>query len=125
MDNKREAGRRRSRRVEKPVSTLVFWKGKSGRHPADMCDVSIEGCFLNTSGEAVDGEFVTLEFPVSMFPERVAKIGGTVVPQRRKLMGFGLRFTGLTKEQQSYLVRLMARTPEVKDRRGGSETRTK
>jgi len=123
MNEKRHQGRRLSRRVEKPVPTLVFWKGKSGRHTADICDVSIEGCFLNTSGRALDGEYVTLEFPLSIFPERIAKIGATVVPQRRKLMGFGLRFVELTKEQQSYLVRLMARTPEVKDRRRRSESK--
>ncbi|HLX64452.1 MAG TPA: PilZ domain-containing protein [Planctomycetota bacterium] len=121
MPENRRGNRRKGRRVIKPVPMLVFWIGKSGRHTADICDVSHDGCYLNTTGTAAVGERISIELPLSVFPERIVTVHGTVVPQNRKFVGFGVHFDNLTEEQEGYILRLMMRAPEVKDRRATSK----
>ena len=109
--------RRKSRRVIKPMPILVFWKGESGRYEADICDMSIGGCFINTNGDADDGERISLEIPTLTPTEDVIQFNGSVIPQGRKLKGFGVRFGSLSKDQQSLIAQLMVQSNEQADRR--------
>jgi hypothetical protein len=99
------------------LPTLVFWKGNSGRYEADICDIGIGGCFLNTSGNADDGEAITLEIPTSTVQEHIIEFPGTVISQGRKFKGFGVRFGALDEEQQSLIARLMIQSHEQAERR--------
>jgi hypothetical protein len=113
----RKRDRRKGRRVTEPFSFLVFWSGKSGRHHADMYDLSADGCYLNTTGAAEAGEAISVEVPARIALGGIARIRGTVIPQQRKLVGFGVRFAGLTPEQQAVVTGLLARSIEAADRR--------
>ena len=117
MAEKRGRDRRKGRRVTEPFTFLVFWSGRSGRYHADMHDLSADGCYLNTSGTAEAGEAITVEVPARIALGGIARIRGTVIPQKRKLVGFGVRFAGLTPEQQAVVTGLLARSLEIKDRR--------
>ena len=117
MEEHRKDNRRQSRRVSDPLPVLVFWTGNSGRHAADMRDISSDGCYLNTSGSAEVGELVTVEIPESIDSDVVISISGTVIPQERKHVGFAIHFDSKTDQQQAFIAELMARAPEVPDRR--------
>ena len=119
MDEQRKQDRRKSRRMAEPLTILVFWNGNSGRHPADMCDISQNGCYLNTSGSAGEGELITLEIPEEIDSDIVFSISGTVIQQERKYVGFGLKFESQTDSQTAFIQSLMSRASEIKDRRTG------
>ena len=116
-EERRKRTRRKSRRVVEPIPTLVFWEGKSGRHDAHVCDLGMGGCYLNTDGTPQMGERVALEIPASTASQRVVKFHGTVVPEDRKLKGFGLRFEALSEEQQSVIALCMVQAAEARERR--------
>ncbi|HKS27910.1 MAG TPA: PilZ domain-containing protein [Pyrinomonadaceae bacterium] len=113
----RKKARRKGRRVIGPVPNLVFWRGDSGRYEADICDIGMGGCFLNTNGNADDGESITLEIPTSTVEQSMIEFPGTVIPQGRKFKGFGVRFGALSEEQQSMIARLMVQLHEQAERR--------
>jgi hypothetical protein len=117
MREKRKDTRRRDRRVSKPLPVLVFWRGKSGRYTAYIDDVGMGGCFLNTAGRAEVGEQVIVEIPEPTGDQNVIAFPGAVIPQTRKLTGFGLRFSPLSEEQRSLLAVFMRQSPDVGDRR--------
>lgn len=117
MDEKRKKSRRESRRITKPLRILVFWEGKSGRHEADIYDVGIGGCFLNTAGEAEVGERVKVDIPKPTVDQHVVSFEGIVVPQKRSLKGFGMRFLPLTEEQQTVIGLFALNSQEFPDRR--------
>ena len=109
--------RREDDRFLNPIRVLVFWR-KNGpeRHEADICDISMGGCFINTRANAADGENITLEVP-SLVPDEVMEFSGTVVPQGRTLDGFGVRFDELNEGQRGLIVKLIDRAEKQTDRR--------
>lgn len=117
MQERKKKPRRRSRRVIKPIPILVFWQGNSGKYEADICDLGMGGCFINTNADAKDGESIKLDIPTATANENTIRFTGTVIPQGRTYKGFGVRFDALNEEQQSLVARLMARSPEQPDNR--------
>ena len=120
----RKEDRRKTRRMVEPLSILVFWTGNSGRHAADMCDISPSGCYLNTSGAAETGEMVTVEIPETPDSDVIMSISGTVIIQARKFVGFGLHFESQSQPQIEFIERLMQNAKEPRDRRSISENPT-
>lgn len=118
MEEQLKIDRRHNHRVSRPLSVLVFWTGMSGRHAADMCDISLEGCYLNTPGTADEGEQVTVEIPESSTSRAVVRISGTVILQHRKHVGFALHFESQTDQKKAFIASLMSGAPEVEDHRG-------
>lgn len=116
----RNTTRRKNLRVIEPLRILVFWKGLSGRYEADICDIGIGGCFLNSNTMAKSGELITLEIPISMQTEQVFELYGTVIPQKRKFKGFGVCFENLNEVQQELLTELIVQANEQRDRRNES-----
>ena len=109
--------RRDSDRFLNPIRVLVFWrKNGTERYEADICDISLGGCFINTRGNAEDGENVTLEVP-TLVPDEVMEFPGTVVPQGRTLYGFGVRFEELNESQKTLITKLIDRAEKQPDRR--------
>lgn len=82
-----------------------------------LCDISIGGCFLNTSGSAEVDQEVLLEMPVPPVGEKVVKIKCSVVPQERRFEGFGLRFHNLTEVQQTAVAYFVEKSVQPKERR--------
>ena len=112
-----ETPRRDSDRFLNPIRVLVFWKkGGPERYEADICYISMGGCFINTRENAADGEAITVEIPTSN-PDEVLEFAGTVVPQGRTLYGFGMRFEPLNETQRALIDKLTDRAEKQPDRR--------
>jgi hypothetical protein len=77
----------------------AVWDG-SGHLPARITDLSEGGCFVDTTGEALIGERLTIriELPGGGWLE----LRGEVAHQQ-KTVGFGLHFAELTDEQREQL----------------------
>jgi hypothetical protein len=122
MEERRKHTRRVTFRVNNPLpQSLVFWRGKSGmRETAYICDVSLGGCFLNTTGLANMDDSVVVEFPTP--DAQIAEIEGIVVAHQRKLSGFGVRFPSLSEKQQTIIERLLMRESDQLDRRDDSRS---
>lgn len=117
---KRKHSRRKNRRVSDPLPILIFWSNNTGRFEAYLSDISVGGCYLNTNAELKAGEEITVEIPSAPAAERVIKFKGTVIPQPRKLKGFGVKFDALNEEQQSLVVALLVQTTGASDRRNSN-----
>ena len=120
MSDKRGAPRRNSPRVVDPLRIPVFWNGESGRNDGYLYDVSLGGCFLNTSAEAADKAQIVLEIPEPPQGEEVVALNCFVIAQQRRLKGFGLRFGSLSERQKAVLDHFIAKSKEAPDRRNPS-----
>src|SRR5262249_52823481 len=89
-----------------PVSPLLRWRGRSGEHDGCISNVSIEGCFLNTTGAAEIGEVIS--FDASLPTDELIRLSGTVVRRQERPVGFGVRFDAFTDSARTYLKLLMA-----------------
>jgi hypothetical protein len=85
---------------------MLRWKGKTGEHDACISNVSLEGCFLNTMGEAEIGDRVS--FKAHLPTDELIELRGEVVHRQARPIGFGLRFEGLSATEQMFLKLLIA-----------------
>ena len=120
MSDKRGNPRRNSQRVVDPLRILVFWNGENGRNDGYLSDISLGGCFLNTSAEAVDNKQIVLEIPEPPQGDEVVAFDCTVIAQQRRLKGFGLRFGSLSDRQKAVLKHFIAKSKAAPDRRNPS-----
>lgn len=95
-----------NRRTDERVSTnlAVRWDGQSGRHEARIEDVSVGGCFVNTTGRVDLGEVVSLS--VRLPSGEWLPLRGEVVSYQQGI-GFGLLFSFLTDEEEQALRELI------------------
>ncbi len=86
--------RRSGKRWE--VSLDALWGGQSGKHTARVSDLSEGGCYLDSMGDAIPGEILTLklQLPNSDWLELTGEVAHHTPP-----LGFGIRFVDLTDEQ--------------------------
>lgn len=94
------------RRSDERVSTNLpaRWDSLSGQHEARIEDLSLGGCFVNTSGRVDPGEVVSLEIKLpsgDWLPLR-----GEVVSYQQGI-GFGVLFSFLTDEEEQALRELV------------------
>ncbi|HEV7859036.1 MAG TPA: PilZ domain-containing protein [Pyrinomonadaceae bacterium] len=87
------------------MSLEANWEGLSGgSYRARVSDISLGGCFIDTSGSVTEGEIITFEIKL---PD------GQWLPLRGEVafvqpnIGFSLRFSFLTDEEESALVGLI------------------
>ena len=94
------------RRTEKrwDVCLDAVWEGKSGNHHARVTDLSEGGCYVDSLGEAQVGE--VLAFKLQLPDGEWLELTGEVAHQAPPL-GFGLRFTNLSDEQNERLRALL------------------
>lgn len=85
---------------------MLRWRGKTGEHDACISNVSLEGCFLNTLGEAEIGDLVS--FKAHLPTDELIELRGKVVHRQERPVGFGLRFEGLSSIEQMFLKLLIA-----------------
>jgi hypothetical protein len=97
--------RRNSER--KTVNLVVKWDSLSGSYEAKLEDISLSGCFINTSGLAELNEVVNLEV---LLPsgEWLALKGR--VTNYQPAIGFGVLFSSLTDEQTQAVEKLCGET---------------
>ena len=89
----------------KRVLLEAKWESMSRRHQARVDDVSLGGCFVNTYGQVELNEPVSLHI---LSPSGVwLNLRGTVVTYQPGV-GFGISFTGLTREEEDVLKELIS-----------------
>ena len=94
------------------VNLQVRWDGNSGLHEARIEDISLSGCFVNSTDRVVIGEFVTLEIKM---PNREMLLLRGVVASYQELIGFGVLFTFLTDEEEFAIRQLTGVITEARD----------
>ena len=107
MSRDRRSGEERRRLSRFPLDVAVEWETQKGRQPGNMSDISLEGCFVLSSGDVTDGEFVKIFVPISdgAKVEFAATVANHVLE-----IGFGARFNELSSAQRELLVKLVERT---------------
>lgn len=88
-----------------PVNLPTRWHGFSGQHEGRVEDLSIKGCFVNTTGAVSEGEVISLLIQLP---------SGGWLPLRGKvafyqqLTGFSLSFSILDEKEREVLEQLVA-----------------
>lgn len=98
-DERREDPRR-------AVSIEAYWEGLSGRHEARVSDLSLGGCFIDTTGKAEVGEFIL--FAIKLPTGKWLRLRGQVASVD-PATGFSLAFSYLTEDEQQALTHLLDR----------------
>lgn len=104
-DRRSGTERRASNRYS--IELDVEWEGSAGRQPGTVSDVSIEGCFVLSSGEINDGDPVRVFVPLAdgMKVQFDGKVANHVYE-----IGFGVRFDQLTAAQRDVLIKIVRET---------------
>ena len=89
--------------VRKTVNLVVKWDSLSGSYEAKLEDISLGGCFINTTGLADLNEVTNLE--VLLPSGQWLLLKGTVTTYQPGI-GFGVQFSSLTDEQTQAVEKL-------------------
>ena len=86
------------------VEVEVEWQTTGDRQPGSLSDVSLDGCFVLSAGDVVDGEPVRIFIPLAdgMKVEFTGRITNHVVE-----IGFGARFNKISVAQRNLLASLV------------------
>ena len=87
----------------KTVNLVVKWDSLSGSYEAKLEDISLSGCFINTTGLANLDEVMNLE--VLLPSGEWLTLKGTVTTYQPGI-GFGVVFSSLTDEQTQAVEKL-------------------
>lgn len=83
-----------------PTNLQVKWNGESGDHDGRVEDLSLGGCFVNTTSRVDEGEIVVLE--IELRPGSWLELRGEVASYQMGV-GFGLLFSFLTEDEEETL----------------------
>lgn len=102
----RRSGHERRATNRYPVEVEVEWEGSSGRQAGTISDVSLDGCFVLSSGDIQDGDAVKLFVPLAdgMKVQFDGKVANHVYE-----IGFGIRFGSLSAAQRDLLTQMVRR----------------
>ena len=75
-----------------------------GQSDLHTTDISLGGCYIETTGHVTVGDQITFEIRL---PEGTWVLLQGAVVYHHQAMGFGLRYTGLTEAQRSVLAQLI------------------
>ncbi len=103
----RRSGSERRATNRYPIELEVEWEGSAGRRPGTISDVSLDGCFVLSSGDTHDGDAVKVFIPLAdgMKVQFDGKVANHVYE-----IGFGVRFEQLSAAQRDLLIRLVRET---------------
>ena len=93
----------RRKNERKTVNLVVKWDSLSGSYEAKLEDISLSGCFINTTGLADLDEVMNLE--VLLPSGEWLPLKGTVTTYQQGI-GFGVVFSSLTDEQTQAVEKL-------------------
>lgn len=100
----RRSGDERRGSVRYPIEVDIEWEAGSGRQPGSLSDVSLDGCFVLSSGDVNDGDAVKLFVPLA--DGMKVQFAGTVANHVFEI-GFGIKFTTLSVAQRELLVKMV------------------
>lgn len=92
-----------------PVELDIEWETATGRQPGSISDVSLDGCFVLSSGDVNDGEPVKIFVPLDdgMKVQFEGKVANHVYE-----IGFGVKFASLSAAQRELLVKMVSRNEQ-------------
>ena len=96
--------RRAEERLE--VCLDARWDGSTANYSCRLVDLSEGGCYIDTLGEAVVGEKISLKVLIS--DQQWLQLSGEVAHYKPSL-GFGVRFINVTEEQRSRIRLLLGK----------------
>lgn len=108
--NDRRSGQERRSSDRYPVELEVEWEGAAGRQAGTMSDVSLDGCFILSSGDTSDGETVKIFVPLT--DGMKVQFQGTVANHVFEI-GFGVRFGVLSAAQRDLLIKIVRRSEGI------------
>lgn len=82
-----------------PTNLPAKWGGLAGDHEGRIEDLSLGGCFVNTTGRVDIGEIVGVEIKL---PSGWLALGGEVTSYQIGI-GFGVVFSFLTEDEEDAL----------------------
>ena len=100
----RRSGDERRGSVRYPIEIDIEWQAGAGRQPGSLSDVSLNGCFVLSSGDVNDGDAVKLFVPLAdgMKVQFDANVANHVFE-----IGFGVKFASLSAAQRELLVKIV------------------
>ena len=100
----RRSGEERRDSNRYPVDVAIEWEGGAGRQPGSLSDVSLDGCFVLSSGDVNDGDAVKIFVPLAdgMKVQFDGRIANHVYE-----IGFGVKFAPLSAAQRELLVKMV------------------
>jgi hypothetical protein len=100
----RRSGEERRSMNRYQVEADIEWQTSAGRSPGTLSDVSLDGCFVLSSGDVIDGENVKIFIPLAdgMKVEFTGTVTNHVVE-----IGFGARFDKISSAQRDLLAKLV------------------
>lgn len=105
--NDRRSGSERRGTNRYPITIEVEWESDGGRKPGTISDISLDGCFVLSSGEVNDGDIVRVFIPLA--DGMKVQFGGKVANHFFEI-GFGVRFEQLSSGQRDLLMQLLKET---------------
>jgi len=99
MGNERRSQERINSRL------AVKWEGMAVMQEARLDDISLGGCFVNTMGIVDAGEIISIE--VELPSGEWLALRGEVTSYQPGI-GFGMRFTSVTQDEEELLRGLMS-----------------
>jgi len=100
----RRSGTERRGIARYPVECDVEWEAAGGRQPGTLSDVSLDGCFVLSSGDINDGDPVKIFVPLA--DGMKVQFSGRVANHTYDI-GFGVKFDPLSPAQRDLLVRMV------------------
>jgi hypothetical protein len=100
----RRSGEERRTSKRYPVEVEVEWEGSGGRLAGAISDVSLDGCFVLSSGETNDGDTVKIFVPLG--DGMKVQFDAAVVNHVYDI-GFGVRFSKLSGPQRDLLIKIV------------------
>lgn len=89
------------------ININVEWEIDGTRRPGTLSDVSLDGCFVLSSGEVEDGDTVRIFIPLA--DGMKVQFGGRIANHVFEI-GFGVKFDQLSVAQRDLLVNLVKST---------------
>jgi hypothetical protein len=86
------------------VKIEIDWESNNARKRGTVSDVSVEGCYVLSSGDVEDGEKIKLFLPLS--DGMKVQFWGEVINHIYEL-GFAVKFVELGAAQRDFLVRII------------------
>lgn len=95
-----------NRRADKRISINLRarWDGNSGHQEARIGDIARGGCYVDSMSRVEIGELLSLE--IELPSGKWLPVRGKVTSYQESV-GFGLKFTSLTEDEESQLKELL------------------
>ena len=105
----RRSGAERRSVTRFQVEVDVEWQTSGDRSPGTLSDVSLDGCFVLSSGDVIDGEPAKIFVPLAdgMKVEFTGKVTNHVFE-----IGFGVRFDKISAAQRDVLAKMVQAAEE-------------